>query len=225
MKDNHLLLKTFFLSLAIHITGISLFSIVFPTYLPKRKPIEVSLLPPSMDKKVIKLAKAEIFPELPEIKTTYEKLAVVNEKEIMKFSLKEFLGSPEYIPLTQITKNFEIPQFKIKFPQLKRLSKEEKAIKKEKTERIEGPAGTRKLIYREKIKYPDWAEKEGIEGVIKIKFWVEPDGKISETEIINSSGFPDLDIYTVENFRKWLFEPVKTDKRVWGIITFIFQLK
>lgn len=225
MKDNHLLLKTFFLSLAIHITGISIFSIIFPSYIPRRKPIEVSLLPPSMDKKVIKLAKTKILPQLPRIKTIYEKLAVINEKEIMKFSLREFLGSPEYIPLTKIKKNFEIPSFKIKFPQIKKVEKGEKSLFKEKTEKIEGPAGERKLVYREKMKYPEWAEKEGMEGIIKIKFWVSPDGKIIETEIINSSGFPDLDIYTVENFRKWIFEPAKTNKKVWGIITFLFELK
>ncbi|MCM8810045.1 MAG: energy transducer TonB, partial [Candidatus Omnitrophica bacterium] len=90
---------------------------------------------------------------------------------------------------------------------------------------IEGPAGTRKILYKEKIDYPLLAQKKGIEGKVKIKFWVNPDGKVSNTEIIFSSGNPDIDFYAETKFRNWLFEPAKTDKDVWGIITLIFKLK
>lgn len=224
MRSNHLLLKAFLISLFIHITGISLFSIVFPLPATYRKPIEVSLLPPAMDKK-IKLVKTEVLPHLPVLKTKFEKLARFDEREVIKLSKREFMGYPDYVPLTKITKTLKIPDFKIKFPPLPAMKTSSITKNKQSKEKIEGPAGERNLIYREKIEYPEWAEEKGIEGNIKIKFWVEPDGKISNTEIITSSGYPELDVYTLSKFRKYLFEPIDKNKKVWGIITFVFRLK
>ena len=224
MKSNHLLLKAFTISLFIHIVGFSLFSIVFPLSSPSRKPIEVSLLPPSMDKK-IQLEKTDIIPELPVLKTKFENIASFDRREVIKISKRVFTGSADYVPLTKITDTFKIPEFKIKFPPLPSMKTHSLSSKEKSTEKIEGPAGERKLIYRERIQYPEWAEKKGIEGNIKIKFWVSPDGKICETEIITSSGYPELDFYTMNKFRRYLFEPINKNKKVWGIITFIFRLK
>jgi len=224
MKSNYLLLKAFTISLFIHIAGFSLFSIVFPLPSPSRKPIEVSLLPPAMDKK-IQLEKTDIIPELPVLKTRFENIASFDRREIIKISKRVFTGSSNYVPLTKIADTFKIPEFKIKFPPLPSIKTRSLSSKEKSTEKIEGPAGERKLIYREKIQYPEWAEKKGIEGNIKIKFWVTPDGKICETEIITSSGYPELDFYTMNKFRRYLFEPVNKNKKVWGIITFIFRLK
>jgi len=224
MESNHLLLKAFTVSLFIHIVGISLFSIVFPIPSPSRRPIEISLLPPSMDKQ-IQLEKTDIIPELPVLKTKFENLAPFERSEVLKISQRYFTGYADYVPLTKISDTFKIPEFRIKFPPLPSMKTRSLVSEEKSTEKIEGPIGERKLVYKEKIQYPKWAEKKGIEGNIKIKFWVTPDGRICETEIITSSGYPELDFYTMNKFRKYLFEPINKNKKVWGVITFIFRLK
>jgi TonB family protein len=224
MKRDSLLLKTFFLSFLIHLIGISLFGIVLPFRGPSMKPVEVSLLPPSMSPEDIQLAKIEIIPKMPEIRTTYENLAALKERRTVKFSVETFTGFSEYMPFTQITPRFEFPESRVRFPSVAEFE-EEKQPAGMKASDIEGLAGDRNVIYREIISYPAWARMEGMEGNIKIKFWVDPEGRITSTRINVSSGFPELDIHAEENFRKWLFEPVKTDKEVWGIITLRFRLR
>jgi len=226
-SNNLLLLKTFTISLFIHILGISIFTIVFPIPLQKKPPIEVSLLPSSSDSK-IKIQTTDIVPNLPTIGTTSEKLEAFESNGSIKIEENLFLGSPDYTPLTKVPEKFEIPEFKINFPSLPSIgntNSESSVIISKSKERIEGPAGGRELIYKEKIEYPSWAENNGIEGNVKIKFWVEPDGKIGKTEIITSSGYPELDLYTISKFRKYLFQPINTNEIVWGIITFVFRLQ
>ncbi len=226
--NNHILLKTFSVSLLIHITGISLFSIIFPLYKPEMKPIEVSILPPSTTtESAVRLAKIEPVTEVPEIITTDEKIAILKKPETIKIATEQFTGSPEYIPITQITHKFEIPEFQVKLPDIisfKSLEMVSNIEKSPTTLEIEGPAGDRGVLYRKKTEYPDWAQEEGMEGNIQIKFWVAPDGKVVLTELVVSSGFPELDIYAEQVLREWLFEPARTDKQAWGIITFSFKL-
>jgi TonB family protein len=81
------------------------------------------------------------------------------------------------------------------------------------------------LVYREPLKYPEWAQKRAIEGNIRIKFWVEPNGRVAETELLISSGYPELDVFVEEVFRKWLFEPAEENKKVWGEIVFRLRLR
>jgi TonB family protein len=223
MKRNNLLLRTFFLSLSVHIVGLSLFSITLPKSSSSKKPIEITLLPPVMDKKSVELARTEIIPEIPEIERDYREF-LVKKRKILQFSIDDFTGSPEYIPFTIITKDFEIPEFHVEFPQIAFIQKGDTVIKKLEMD-IEGPVGKRELLYKPDAEYPEWAEKAGAEGNVKLKFWVEPDGKITETEIIHSSGYPRLDIFAQENIRRWIFNAVAGNEKAWGIITFRFRLR
>jgi TonB family protein len=228
-KDRLLLIKTSSVSFFIHLVGISLFSLVLPFPRIERRPIEVSILPPStVVRPEIKLVKAKTIPEvnIPRVIAKDEKIATLREPEIIKLSTEQFTGSQQYIPVTQITDRLEIPEFQVKLPDIISFKSLEKGMgKKIPGINIEGPAGSRVLLYREQADYPDWAQEKGIEGNVQIKFWVDPDGKIELTSLIASSGFPELDIYAEQSLRKWLFEPVQTDKKAWGIITFIFRLK
>ncbi|MCK9265797.1 energy transducer TonB [bacterium] len=226
MKSEKLLLKTLIISFFIHIAGISVFGIILPKYYSEKKPIEVSLLPPSVAPSEIRLSKVEVTPKMPEIKASGERLAISREQEVIKFSAERFIGSSEYLPITQINPKFELPEQQVHFPIMTELVEGEQVVSTRKTTlEIEGLAGGRQLIYRQEVEYPQWAQREGIEGNIKIKFWVNPEGKITSAGINSSSGHPELDLYITESFRNWLFEPVKTDKQVWGIITFRFRLK
>jgi len=226
MRGDNLLRRTLFVSLLVHVAGISLFAVILPQSHVVRKPIEVSLLPPSIAPDEIKLAKIEIIPEVPQARVDYEKLAMSREKETVKFSTDRFTGFSEFIPVVQISPKYNFPEYRVQFPAVAELKTDEQlAVRRVTALEIEGLAGDRRLIYRETIEYPAWAQRQGMQGNIKIKFWVNSEGRITSTRINSSSGFPELDIYAEENFRKWLFESAGTDMQVWGIITLRFRLR
>ncbi len=226
-QKKYLFFKSFSVSLLIHIAGISLFSLVLPIPRHETKPIEVSLLPPStIPESKIELARVTAVPKIPQALTKDEKIALLKKPEALKFAVEQFAGSQQNVPVTQITRRFEIPEFEIQLPDIFSHKSLEQNLQRTLPDiNIEGPAGSRGLLYREKVEYPDWAQEKGIEGNIQIKFWVDPDGKVALTNLVSSSGFPELDMYAEQNLRKWLFEPVATNKQAWGIITFRFRLK
>lgn len=223
----NLLFKTFIVSLFIHITGISIFSLMLPVAKKEIQPIEVSLLPVSMAPAEPLVEVKSISLTIPNISPGGEKITVVKKKEIIRFSSQEIIGISKAItPMEILSTRFELPEVKI--PEIisfniKGTTSEEKTVSSD--IEIEGPAGERSLIYKEPVDYPVWAIEKSLEGIIRIKFWVDPDGKIVLTNIITSSGYPELDLYTEQRFRKWTFEPVRTDKQAWGLITFRFYLK
>ncbi|MCX8081925.1 MAG: TonB family protein [bacterium] len=227
-KQN-LLLKAFVISLLIHIGGISIFSLILPVSIREIEPVEVSLLPtsniPSPEKTyVVK----NISPEIPKVSPKTEKIAIEKiRKDILKFSSEETIGASRIItPPEILSTRFELPDVKmpdiIPFGKTDTYSENRASIS---DVEIEGPAGNRSLIYKEPVEYPEWAIEKALEGNIRIKFWVAPDGKIILTNLITSSGYPELDLYAEQKFRKWLFEPIQTDKQAWGLITFRFYLK
>ncbi|MCM8803853.1 MAG: energy transducer TonB [Candidatus Omnitrophica bacterium] len=219
MGRNNIFLKTFILSFLIHIIGISLFSIFLPLPMKKKKPIELFFYPMLETKKFSpkdRLNLREIKENIGE-----EKISPIKEVSSINISSKDVIGEKEYVSQVNLQLDIEKSDFIINIPSFPTLNIQENINEN----LIEGPAGQRKLIYKEKIEYPLWAQKKGIEGKVKIKFWVNPDGRIFDSEIYISSGNPELDFYAQEIFKKWLFEPINKDEIVWGIITIIFKLK
>lgn len=218
--EKNLLSKTLLLSFFIHIIGISIFSIIFPLPSKKYKPVEVTFYPPSYRKDEI--SKKIVVKKIEEKKGNIQ-IKEETKVDITRVLKETILGSEE-----KIKRNFilDIPSedIKIAFEKISSIPslKIEKITDEE--ELIEGPAGRRKIIYKEKIDYPLWAQKIGIEGKVKIKFWINPEGKIIETEILQSSGYPELDLYSIEKFKNWLFETAETKENTWGMITFFFKL-
>lgn len=93
---------------------------------------------------------------------------------------------------------------------------------------ISGPITKRKLLRRVYPKYPEWAEERGVEGEVKLKFWVSPEGMVSSVELEKTSGYPELDSRAMEALKKYLFSPLgKNDdqKEQWGTITIKYTLK
>ncbi len=224
--ENHLLLKTFLLSVLIHLAGISLFSMVLPPLRPEKPPIEVSLLPPASSPRQREELAAEVLPEIPlALHRGYETVDYVRERETLTFALQPFTGFPEPVPSVKFTPEFEIPEFEIEFPDIAEyLFVDEPGREDVNGLEIEGPAGDRRLRYRTEIDYPVWARQQGIEGNIRIRFWVSPDGVVARTELLVSSGSPELDSHADNNLRRWIFEPVSSDSDAWGVITFRFRL-
>lgn len=93
---------------------------------------------------------------------------------------------------------------------------------------IAGPISERKILKKFLPKYPSWAIEKGISGYVILKIWVTPDGKVEDNiEIVETSGYPQLDKIVMEAIREWLFAPLdeNTKKEIqWGIIKFRFEL-
>jgi len=221
MKNN-IFIKSLLISFSIHLFGVSLFSIFLPPLPKKNKPIEV-LIYNNLGTKSKDIEKNLIVKKI-EKDLGKEKITTLNKAKSENIAPEITIGEErKYEVQAKLDLDIEKYEFKINLPPSS--TSEEQKRKEDETLIIDGPIGERKIIYKEKIEYPLWAQKKGIEGKVKIKFWVNPEGKIFSTEIYTSSGFPEIDFYAEENFQKWLFEPIITDKEVWGIITFIFKLK
>ena len=93
---------------------------------------------------------------------------------------------------------------------------------------IQGPVGERKIVFSQLPTYPAWAKQQGIEGDVLLKFWVSPEGLVSNVEILRFSGFRDFDERAARSLRNWRFEPLAMDEaRVeqWGTVPFKFRLE
>lgn len=226
MRKHELLFKTVMISLAFHVTGISIFHIVFPLRRPSKPPIEVALLPAFMAPEEAEVVVPEVVPEIPStLYHSYQTVDYIDKMESVVFALKPFTGFPEPVPFVKMAPEFKIPEFEVDFSEISEFFVQvAEVVENFSGLDIEGPAGERQLIYREAMDYPDWARMAGFEGTVRMRFFVAPDGKVVRTEMLTSSGAPELDTYVEDGFRRWVFEPAVTDKDVWGIITFRFRL-
>jgi len=93
---------------------------------------------------------------------------------------------------------------------------------------ISGPIARRTVIRRVYPKYPTWAEEKGIEGDVMLKFWVLSEGNVSRVELVQTSGYPDLDSRAIEALKKYIFSPLGKDEKQeeqWGTITIKYTLR
>lgn len=93
---------------------------------------------------------------------------------------------------------------------------------------IAGPVVVREVLRRVKPKYPDWAQKKGIDGEVELKFWVSPEGFVTYVEMERTSGHPELDSRAMEALKRYLFSPLGKDeeqKTQWGKITIKYTLE
>jgi len=98
----------------------------------------------------------------------------------------------------------------------------------EATVRIKGPLGTRGIVRLIEPVYPQWAEERGIEGSVELRPWVLPSGDVRpDVEILQSSGWLELDECAREVLRQWRFESIEGDEIQGGesSVEFIFTFK
>lgn len=89
---------------------------------------------------------------------------------------------------------------------------------------IEGDAANRRIISQVLPAYPPGLQREA---VVKIRFWVQPDGRIGQM-IPVQKGDPQLEAITMQAMRQWRFNalPANVEPRnVQGIITFVYKLR
>ena len=91
---------------------------------------------------------------------------------------------------------------------------------------LRGPVANRALVSYAKPTYPEWAQRELVEGSVRLYFEVLPDGRVKENVFVQkTSGVQDFDENATRALLRWRFEPVAEGVgEQWGTITFDFLL-
>lgn len=88
---------------------------------------------------------------------------------------------------------------------------------------IAGTAEAREILRMVEPDYPEWAEKQGITGTVKVKCYVLPTGEVSRVEVVLSSGWPELDESACEALMKWRFDAIEGEQTQSGVVIFCFE--
>ncbi len=62
-----------------------------------------------------------------------------------------------------------------------------------------------------KLAYPADSQRNGEQGTVHMRFLIDVDGKVLESEVVKSSGFPALDSATLDGIAQCPFEPAITN--------------
>lgn len=93
---------------------------------------------------------------------------------------------------------------------------------------VTGSLAQRAIKLRHIPEYPDWAKKKGIEGKVKLGIIVTPSGSVKEeVEVLQKSGYKELDDLAALSIKKWIFEPLPVyikQENQYGVISFRFDL-
>ena len=64
-----------------------------------------------------------------------------------------------------------------------------------------------KELHRPSLQYPRVSQEYGDEGIVTLRFIVQPDGSVSDIRIARSSGYRHLDAAAQRNLRDTKFQP------------------
>ena len=93
--------------------------------------------------------------------------------------------------------------------------------------RISGPVADRPLLTYRAPLYPEWAQREMVEGSVRLHFNVLPDGSVKENIFVEkTSGFEDFDANAMSALAQWRFAPLGRGVvgEQWGSIVFDYKL-
>jgi protein TonB len=57
--------------------------------------------------------------------------------------------------------------------------------------------------------YPEASRRRGEQGVVRVELLVDPNGRVVDVRILESSGFSALDAEAVKTVRDWRFRPAQ----------------
>lgn len=80
-----------------------------------------------------------------------------------------------------------------------------KAVPDDGITRVATPSGG----YQVRPSYPATARRLGIEGTSMLRVYVSADGRVTDVQVDQSAGHPDLDRAAAEAVRRWKFEPAR----------------
>ncbi len=232
-SDNKNLLKIFVLCIFSHILMLPVFSLVLPAKITKPR-YHLVYLYQEAKSQMPATNVTKITPQLPATRTIKEQKIEIYVRETGRLERDISIGVQK-TPLLTVEKNenisWELPVTKIIIPGLQPIiniseseSKMEGTISED-TFEISGPGGTRPIISKVLPEYPVWAEQQSIESNVSIKIWVNKNGFVSSTDVIETSGYRKLDLLAEEALKKWRFAKIEKDVDVWAIVTFKFRLK
>jgi TonB family protein len=91
---------------------------------------------------------------------------------------------------------------------------------------LHGQVADRRLVSSARPQYPEWAQRELVEGSVRLYFEVLPSGRVKENVLVErTSGVEDFDRNATRALLSWRFEPVADGVGVqWGSITIDFRL-
>lgn len=81
----------------------------------------------------------------------------------------------------------------------------------------------RDLIYKTVLNIPDKFKKMGLKTSLKLKFTVFENGFIIKTEILESTGYPELDQDIISQFKNWKFKESIGNDDVIGVIEIVIN--
>lgn len=93
--------------------------------------------------------------------------------------------------------------------------------------RISGPVADRPLLTYRPPAYPEWAQREMVEGSVRLHFNVLPDGTVKENIFVEkTSGIEDFDANAMHALAQWKFAPLGRGVvgEQWGSIVFEYKL-
>jgi TonB family protein len=94
---------------------------------------------------------------------------------------------------------------------------------------IEGQLASRGVKRKVFPAYPEWAKKQGVEGTVKYRITVLPNGLLKDDiSVEQTSGYREMDRIVYESLIQWEFEPLPAavaQVEQGGVIQFIFDFK
>jgi TonB family protein len=94
---------------------------------------------------------------------------------------------------------------------------------------IEGQLAARGIKRKVFPEYPDWAKKQGVEGSVKYRITVLPNGMLKDdVQVDQTSGYREMDKQVYDALIQWEFEPLPDSipqVEQSGVITFIFNFR
>ncbi len=85
-----------------------------------------------------------------------------------------------------------------------------------------GTGKDRKVIYRPK---PPVVKSNTLPPPVKVKLWINPDGTVSNVQLLETTGNPEIDKKIREYVLRWKFNKTNSSKKQWAITTIKFKIK
>lgn len=91
---------------------------------------------------------------------------------------------------------------------------------------IQGEAAGRRILVSKTPAYPRWAQEQGIEASVSLRFYVTPSGEVKKNVMVErTSGYPELDSMAQEALLQFGFEVLNVSGDQSGLALFRFVLE
>lgn len=89
---------------------------------------------------------------------------------------------------------------------------------------MSGQLATRGVVRRVLPDYPSWAERKWLEGDVRLRLWVNPQGEVIKVQAIGIPGTRGFEASARAALKQWRFSPIQGDEIQTGEITIYYRL-